>query len=74
MRDWLTRINQVLMVCETSDDRQTSLERCVINLIHEVPIPPPGKLEVAIHIEGLTLHCSRPPVNSFSVLKNVHAI
>jgi hypothetical protein len=46
-------------------------ERCVINLIHEIPLPPPGKLELSIPFENYTLYCSRPPLNSSPVIKNV---
>jgi hypothetical protein len=79
LKDWLCRMNQVL--CAQVADREiiTSIERsgtnyirCAINLVHEIPLPPPGKLEISIHIEGLTLFCSRPPVNTFSNLKNVN--
>lgn len=45
--------------------------RCVINLVHEIPLPPPGKLEIVVKIGDIQLYCSRPPVNTISVLKNV---
>lgn len=45
--------------------------RYIVNLIHEIPLPPPGKLEVSISIGELKLYCSRPPVNAIPLLQNV---
>lgn len=70
-KDWLCSLTRVLINQCDANNVSTSIERCVINLIHEVPLPPPGKLEISIHLEGMDFFCSRPPVNSLGGLKNV---
>ncbi|KAJ3226977.1 hypothetical protein HDU81_006988 [Chytriomyces hyalinus] len=46
------------------------LERLLVNLIHEIPLPPPGRVEVKISIGRFNLFCSRPAVNSIQALQN----
>ncbi|KAJ3202276.1 hypothetical protein HDU82_007481 [Entophlyctis luteolus] len=46
------------------------LERLLVNLLYEVPLPPPGRVEVKISIGKHKFFCSRPPVNSIQVLQN----
>ncbi|KAJ3406407.1 hypothetical protein HDU80_011325 [Chytriomyces hyalinus] len=47
------------------------LERLLVNLIHEIPLPPPGRVEVKISVGRFNLFCSRPAVNSIQALQNV---
>ncbi|KND02343.1 uncharacterized protein SPPG_02814 [Spizellomyces punctatus DAOM BR117] len=73
LKDWLCEVLRVVRgeydECPHSK-AVAPLERFVVNLIHEIPLPPPGKLELSIHVGQLHLFCSRPPVNTISVLKN----
>ncbi|KAJ3119716.1 hypothetical protein HK100_000183 [Physocladia obscura] len=50
------------------------LERLLINFLYEVPLPPPGRVEVKITIGRYNLFCSRPPVNSIQVLQNHYSM
>jgi hypothetical protein len=43
----------------------------VINLIEEVPLPPPGRFEIGLTINRKPLFFSRPPINEVPILKNV---
>lgn len=43
----------------------------VKNLIHEVNLPPFGKLEVGITINNRVIYASRPALNSVPIVKNV---
>lgn len=45
-----------------------------MNLIHEIPLPPPGKLELSVNIGQLQLFVSRPAVNTISALQNVRRL
>ncbi|KAJ3146265.1 hypothetical protein HDU86_000481 [Geranomyces michiganensis] len=73
LKDWLCEVVRV-----TRGDYEecpgnkciAPLERFIANLIHEVPLPPPGKLEISLRVGQLHLYASRPPVNTISVLKN----
>lgn len=47
------------------------IESTVINLIEEVPLPPPGRFEIGLTINGRPLFFSRPPINEVPILKNV---
>ncbi|KAJ1550088.1 hypothetical protein HK096_008806, partial [Nowakowskiella sp. JEL0078] len=75
MKDWLCEILR-LVRGEIDDELEKAgkihlpFERYIINLLHEVPLPPPGKLELCINIGRLNLYCSRPPVNTISTLQN----
>ncbi|ORY28412.1 DENN-domain-containing protein [Rhizoclosmatium globosum] len=46
------------------------LERLLTNFLYEVPLPPPGRVEVKITVGRYNLFCSRPPVNSIQALQN----
>ncbi|KAI8645606.1 AEX-3 domain-containing protein [Parasitella parasitica] len=46
------------------------IETTVINLIEEVPLPPPGRFEIGLTINKRPLFFSRPPINQVPVLKN----
>ena len=70
-RDWLCKLQLLGSSQEENKNIFLPLERCVANLIYEVPLPPPGKLEISVHLDGSTFYCSRPPVNSLGQLKNV---
>ena len=43
----------------------------VISLLYELPVPPPGKLQVKVDIGLKSLYYFRPPVNQISIIKNV---
>ena len=47
------------------------IESTVINLIEEVPLPPPGRFEIGLTINQRPLFFSRPPINEVPILKNV---
>lgn len=47
------------------------IESTVINLIEEVPLPPPGRFEIGLTINKRPLFFSRPPINQVPILKNV---
>ncbi|KAG2215168.1 hypothetical protein INT46_001444, partial [Mucor plumbeus] len=46
------------------------IETTVINLIEEVPLPPPGRFEIGLTINKRPLFFSRPPINQVPILKN----
>ncbi|KAI7893814.1 AEX-3 domain-containing protein [Mucor mucedo] len=46
------------------------IESTVINLIEEVPLPPPGRFEIGLTINRKPLFFSRPPINQVPILKN----
>ncbi|CAO0799383.1 unnamed protein product [Mucor circinelloides] len=46
------------------------IESTVINLIEEVPLPPPGRFEIGLTINKRPLFFSRPPINQVPILKN----
>ncbi|KAJ3039373.1 hypothetical protein HDV00_012249 [Rhizophlyctis rosea] len=75
LKDWLCEVLKVVRgdydeVEEKKATMLVPLERYIVHLLHEIPLPPPGKLELSIHVGQLRLYISRPPVNSISVLKN----
>lgn len=47
------------------------IESAIINLIEEVPLPPPGRFEIGLTINQRPLFFSRPPINQVPLLKNV---
>lgn len=48
------------------------IESTIINLIEEVPLPPPGRFEIGLTINRKPLFFSRPPINQVPILKNVN--
>ena len=46
-------------------------EEWVHYLLHKMPVPPPGKLEIAFKMEDLTFLYSRPKLNHYPRLLNV---
>lgn len=46
------------------------IETTVMNLIDEVPLPPPGRFEIGLSINQRPLFFSRPPINEVPILKN----
>ncbi|KAJ3315495.1 hypothetical protein HDV04_003037 [Boothiomyces sp. JEL0838] len=67
LKDWLCIM---LKNCRDGEFERFAFERCVINLLYEVPLPPPGKLEVGISIADYVLYIHRPPVNTIPLVKN----
>jgi hypothetical protein len=45
--------------------------RYVKNIIHEVGVPPFGKMEIGITINNRMIFASRPALNSVPIVKNV---
>jgi hypothetical protein len=68
LKDWLCLLS--LAIQESVGD-VFPFERYVINLIEETPLPPPGKLEISIPFGSFSLYCSRPPLNTCQLVKNV---
>ncbi|KAJ8331147.1 hypothetical protein QVD99_005806 [Batrachochytrium dendrobatidis] len=69
LKDWLCELVRMVRNADSLHG-YIPLERCIVNIIHEIPLPPPGKLEIVINIGDQQLHCSRPPVNTIPTLKN----
>ncbi|CAO3682152.1 unnamed protein product [Rhizopus stolonifer] len=46
------------------------IESAIVNLIDEVPLPPPGRFEIGLTINSRALFFSRPPINQVPILKN----
>ncbi|KAF9984453.1 hypothetical protein BGZ75_003964 [Mortierella antarctica] len=73
MRDWLLA---VVVACSGGVEHpgmslnSLRLESYVKNLIHEVSLPPLGRLEVGITINNRVLYASRPALNSVPIVKN----
>ncbi|KAJ3120452.1 hypothetical protein HK098_004585 [Nowakowskiella sp. JEL0407] len=75
LKDWLCEVLRLVRgdfyeEMERNGRLVLPLERYITNLLYEVPLPPPGKLEISISIGNLRLFCSRPPVNSISTIQN----
>ncbi|KAG0309502.1 hypothetical protein BGZ97_013052 [Linnemannia gamsii] len=71
LRDWLLA---VVVACSGGVEHpgmNLSSMRYVKNLIHEVNLPPFGKLEVGITINNRVIYASRPALNSVPIVKNV---
>lgn len=49
-----------------------ALISAIVNLIDEVPLPPPGRFEIGLTINSRPLFFSRPPINQVPILKNVN--
>ncbi|KAG0212187.1 hypothetical protein BGX28_006733 [Mortierella sp. GBA30] len=73
LRDWLLAI---VVACSGGVEHpgmslsSLRLESYVKNLIHEVNLPPFGKLEVGITINNRVIYASRPALNSVPIVKN----
>ncbi|ORZ15755.1 AEX-3 domain-domain-containing protein [Absidia repens] len=51
-------------------DFSVDIGSAVANLIHEVPVPPPGRFEIGLNINNRSLYISRPAMNEVPLLKN----
>ena len=71
LKDWLCL---VVSSIQRSDFERFPFERCAINLIHEIPLPPPGKLEISVPFGSQKLYISRPPINTPQLLRNVNIL
>ncbi|KAI8609251.1 uDENN domain-containing protein [Chytriomyces sp. MP71] len=70
--DWLKVV--VRMVKDTAiEDGDASAKGLLVNFMDEIPLPPPGRVEVKLTIGRYNLFCSRPPVNSIQALQNVRS-
>jgi len=69
LKDWLS-----LVVRETiggfGNKICIPLERYIINILHEIPFPPPGKYEISISTSEKTLYFSQPPKNEIPLINN----
>ena len=54
-----------------SEARGPARSRYLVNLVYEVPLPPPGRIEVEVTLDDVKLYLSRPPLNSIGVVQNV---
>ncbi|ORY18915.1 DENN-domain-containing protein [Neocallimastix californiae] len=67
LKDWLS-----LVVRETiggfGNKICIPLERYIVNILHEIPFPPPGKYEVSISTSEKTLYFSQPPKNEIPII------
>ena len=57
--------------CAAVPDRRAAVclgarmrRRYLVNLVHEVPLPPPGRFEIQVAIDDVCLHLSRPALNT----------
>ena len=71
MKDWLAKLVQAI---ETQTPLSVPLERHLVLLMHELPFPPAGKLQIEFRFEDLPLYISRPPLNSYPIIKDVSCI
>jgi len=39
--------------------------------VYEVPLPPPGRIEVAVTVDDAVVYLSRPPLNAIGTIRNV---
>ncbi|KAK5822723.1 AEX-3 domain-containing protein [Linnemannia elongata] len=73
LRDWLLG---VVIACSGGVDHpgmslsSLPLERYVKNIIHEVGVPPFGKMEIGITINNRMIFATRPALNSVPIVKN----
>ncbi|KAF9169366.1 hypothetical protein BGX21_011447 [Mortierella sp. AD011] len=73
LRDWLLG---VVVACSGGVEHpgmsmsSFRLESYVKNLIHEVNLPPFGKVEIGITINNRMIYASRPALNSVPIVKN----
>ncbi|KAG0377132.1 hypothetical protein BGX24_006666 [Mortierella sp. AD032] len=73
LRDWLLA---VVVACSGGVNHpgmslsSLPLERYVKNIIHEVGVPPFGKMEIGITINNRMIFASRPALNSVPIVKN----
>ncbi|KAG0050275.1 hypothetical protein BGZ83_004927 [Gryganskiella cystojenkinii] len=73
LRDWLLA---VVVACSGGVEHpgmsvsSLRLESYVRNIIHDVNVPPFGKLEIGITINNRLIYASRPALNSVPIVKN----
>ncbi|RIA95154.1 AEX-3 domain-containing protein [Glomus cerebriforme] len=74
LKDWLCAV--VMPMIEGLKEKNETikslipLERYIVNLVHEIPLPPPGKLQVALSVNDLTFFCTRPALNQMPIMKD----
>ncbi|CAG8559961.1 2642_t:CDS:10 [Ambispora leptoticha] len=71
-KDWLCAV-AMPMINGLKETKQLDLplERYIVNLVHEIPVPPPGKLQVAITVNDMTFFCGRPALNQVPIMNDV---
>jgi len=62
------------LVFKSSTGLGLPIERYLINLTREAPLPPRGKVEVAITLDRTKFYLFRPPMNKIPIIKNVRAL
>ncbi|CAG8503397.1 8699_t:CDS:10 [Funneliformis mosseae] len=74
LKDWLCAVAMPMVedLKERNDPIKSlvPLERHIINLVHEIPLPPPGKLQVAFSVNDMTFFCARPALNQIPIMKD----
>jgi len=69
LKDWLS-----IVIRETTGEFGNKicipLERYIINILNEIPFPPPGKYEISISTSEKTLYFSQPPKNEIPLINN----
>ncbi|KAI9272513.1 AEX-3 domain-containing protein [Sporodiniella umbellata] len=70
--DWLRIVldNVVGVGGYRHDTPLIDIKSAIVNLIDEVPLPPPGRFEIGLTINSRALFFSRPPINQVPILKN----
>eukprot|EP00834_Sanchytrium_tribonematis_P003218 NODE_118_length_18285_cov_1.016606.p3 type:complete len:977 gc:universal NODE_118_length_18285_cov_1.016606:6834-3904(-) len=78
MKDWLSVVIRYTTnhpdlnndISARSWPNDTPLERFLVSLINETPIPPPGKTEINLAVNDFNFYVSRPPLNKIPIMKN----
>ncbi|CAI2170691.1 4979_t:CDS:10 [Funneliformis geosporum] len=74
LKDWLCAVAMPMIedLKESNDpiNSLVPLERHIVNLVHEIPLPPPGKLQVAFSVNDMTFFCARPALNQIPIMKD----
>ena len=71
MKDWLAKIISCIQADGERGRLDSHLESYLVNLIGEIPLPPPGKLQVEFKVNDLPLFLSLPPLNRIPVVKDI---
>ncbi|CAG8470634.1 5561_t:CDS:10 [Ambispora gerdemannii] len=72
LKDWLCAVTMPMIDgLKSKKLEDLPLERYIVNLVHEVPVPPPGKSQVAITVNDMTFFCGRPALNQIPIMNDV---
>ncbi|PKC07971.1 DENN-domain-containing protein [Rhizophagus irregularis] len=74
LKDWLCAVAMPMIegLKERNDPIKSliPLERYIVNLVHEIPLPPLGKLQIALSVNDMTFFCARPALNQLPIMKD----